>query len=219
VAALSRALAALALGAAACSLDLKPYVDPVDAGGPPTSDVKDAAPPPADVEPIPQVDGGRDRGIPPGGKRVFVTSTTTPGNFGGLAQADQICELAGKRANQEGRYVAWLSTDATNATTRITGNGPWYTMDGRLAFASKLAITTDGPRVEIDRDERNTRQVAELVWTGTQSTGIASPATCVNFTNAGATGQTGRTSQTAREWTQSGPTFCTQAQHLYCFEQ
>jgi hypothetical protein len=216
-------LAAIALLAAACDLDLKPYVDRVDAGGAPLPDLgRDAGsePPPFEIDPAPPRDAGRDaRDPPPGGKRVFVTSSTTAGNFGGVTQADAICKSLAERANVPGRFVAWLSTDDLNAAARITGTGPWFRMDGRLVFPSKLAITADGPSAEIDRDERNNRQVAALVWTGTQASGVASPATCVNYTNARATGQTGRTNQTDREWTQSGPTFCTQAQHLYCFEQ
>jgi hypothetical protein len=216
-----RAVAATALLAAACDLELKPYVDRVDGGGTALPELgRDAGPPPPpfEIDPAPPRDAGRDA-TPIGGKRVFVTSSTTPGNFGGLAQADAMCQSLAERANVPGRFVAWLSTDGVNAPVRITGNGPWYLMDGRLVFPSKLAITTDGPSADIDRDERNNRQLAVLVWTGTQATGAASSATCVNYTNSGATGQSGRTNQTDREWTQSGPTFCTQAQHLYCFEQ
>jgi len=206
----------------ACDLDLKPFAETVDASSPPAPPAPtDTAPPPPpfEIEPPPPRDAGSDARPPVAGKRVFVTAATTAGSFGGLTQADSICQTAASAAGVAGRFVAWVSTDAVAAPSRIPGNGPWYTMDDRLVFASKLAITTEGPAVEIDRDERNNRQLAARVWTGTQANGTSAPENCVNYTNPAASGQAGRTSQRDRDWTQSGTVLCATPLHLYCFEQ
>ena len=53
-----------------------------------------------------------------GGRFVFVTSTTTQGDFGGLSGADAICQAAAAIAGLPGSYRAWVSTGPCP-----TGNG------------------------------------------------------------------------------------------------
>src|SRR5688572_3513455 len=77
----------------------------------------------------------------PPGLRVFVSSLRYPadlktagGKATGKASADAICQTLADAAGLGGTYVAWLSTSDQNAIDHVQGPGPWYRVDGALAF-------------------------------------------------------------------------------------
>src|ERR1019366_4331227 len=84
--------------------------------------------------PLAMAQGGDKKGPPPP-MSFFVTGTPKGdgANYGGLAGADQYCQLKGSSVNAPGTWHAYLSTQgpgAVNARDRI-GNGPWYNAKGQ----------------------------------------------------------------------------------------
>jgi hypothetical protein len=85
---------------------------------------------------------GGDKKAPPPPMSFFVTSTPKGdgANYGGIAGADQYCQLKASSVNAPGTWHAYLSSqgaNAVNARDRI-GNGPWYNAKGQ-AVAKNLS--------------------------------------------------------------------------------
>src|SRR4051794_29230703 len=51
---------------------------------------------------------------------VFLYTTLLSGDFGGLANADGICQVAADDAGLGGTYKAWLSDNTASPSTRFT---------------------------------------------------------------------------------------------------
>jgi hypothetical protein len=168
-----------------------------------------------------------DAGVPdaaPAFKRVFVASGQHDGNLGGLAGADAMCTAAATNAHLGGGpWVAWLSTATVDAIDRITGDGPWFLVDGTPVFQNKAAIA-NGPTTGIDLDEHGAQPAgAENVWTGTLHDGTAATGfTCADWTSnaSNAAGLEGLRVMTDATWTEQYNVGCNVNQaRLYCFEQ
>lgn len=61
--------------------------------------------------------------------RVFTTSETYPADFGGLRQADCICQLLAEQAGRDGVFQAILSGDGTSMKSRLAFRADWYVMN------------------------------------------------------------------------------------------
>jgi hypothetical protein len=84
--------------------------------------------------PLAMAQGG-DKKAPPPPMSFFVTSTPKGdgANYGGVAGADQYCQLKASSVNAPGTWHAYVSSqgpNAVNARDRI-GNGPWYNAKGQ----------------------------------------------------------------------------------------
>jgi len=190
-------------------------------------------------------DGGRDIGIrqdsfksdsdrdgaspdlPPGHKRVFVSSTKHDGNLGGLTGADAKCQQTADAAGLGGRWIAWVSTTTADAIDRLADVGPWYGLDGKRFFADKAAVAsiTTGPDNGLWRDEKGSFLPSDRIWTGTgpggryvSSIGDACQAwTSASMSDQARIGIVGRVDYT---WTSYSFTTCDQAYlRPICFEQ
>ena len=117
-------------------------------------------------------DGGArdagDAGTRWGPRRVFVTSTRSRGDLGGLAGADSTCNALASAAGLAGTWVAWLSAQGTSAIDRLSSDGPWYLVSVDLAVTSKLDLSNDDLAHPIDRDENGALVHSAAVWTGTR---------------------------------------------------
>jgi len=199
----------------------------------------DAPRPPDAPSPPPPADAG----VPPGGKRVFVTSLRYSANLRaeggqatGRASADAICQTLADAASLGGTFRAWLSTSDLDAIDHITGTGPWYRLDGAVAFPNHASLGTT-PQVPISIDEKlGHPDPFYESWTGTgvgghlAATSLSSP-TCLDWTSTvdsdsikgvlGVFGEgSGELDGTGPQWTNYGAGFCTPfARHLYCFEE
>jgi hypothetical protein len=132
----------------------------------------------------------------------FITSAGPGkgGNLGGLAGADQLCQLLGATAGAGTKtWRAYLSTQgpgAVNARDRI-GGGPWLNAKGLIVakdlaelhgqnnINKQTALTEKGEPVNGRSDTPNMHDVL----TGSQPDGTAFPAgedrTCGNWTKSG----------------------------------
>jgi len=174
-------------------------------------------------------DGGSVRPAPaptaaaPDQKRVFVTSTTYSGAVGGLDAADQYCQSSASAAGLPGIYRAWLSDGTENAIDRITGDGPWYTTGGGVAFDSKLDLR--GPPRSSLLSEHGGSSVdpgMSGAWTGTDADGLATGEDCEGWTNATADAlATTGTAHAFDPWWGGGdsPLSCNAKAALICFQQ
>ncbi|MBI2020275.1 prepilin-type N-terminal cleavage/methylation domain-containing protein [Candidatus Daviesbacteria bacterium] len=172
-------------------------------------------------------------GPPPGGggnpKRVFVTSTTSNGNLGGLAGADTTCNTRASSEGLGGTWVAWLSTTTVAASSRVNQTGaPYELVNGTDIADDWTDLTTlhDGTnylKAAININESGTTVTAN-VWTNTTVTGgiPATSADCSGWTSpdSAVTGKGGTTTSTTATWTAAGSTpTCNNSYRLYCFEQ
>lgn len=180
---------------------------------------------------------------------VFVSSTTSNGNLGGLAGADATCQGLAASANLPGTYKAWLSDSSSSPNSRFVHNpGPYVLVDG-----STVAVDYDdlvgcacGPLVPINIDETGflwPDTPAADVWTGTRPNGdrtdrfdgvefppddvaLTPNGQCGDWTQSTYTpalphvGSVGRLSFAGALWTAAVlPRPCGMQRHLYCFQQ
>lgn len=183
-----------------------------DAGSPAPSETSH---PGSDPSPTPDASSPAN-----GGKRVFITSTTYDGAFGGLEGGDDLCHLAAKAAGVDGTWKAWLSDSTTDAIDRIVDVSPWYLMDRKTkVFANKASLMTTALH-GIDQDELGRFQALVTAWTGTDH-GRATADTCLGWTTNEFTAPS-PVGTTVRAWdwkTSNGSDICSVEHALVCFEQ
>ncbi|HYB99566.1 MAG TPA: DUF1554 domain-containing protein [Candidatus Limnocylindrales bacterium] len=157
-------------------------------------------------------------------KRVFVTSTTTNGNIGGLAGGDAFCQARANAANLGGTWRAWLSTSTVDAKDRIP-DAEYRLVNGRVVVANNKADLTDGSiDANIELDESGIVRTPD-VWTGTDGFGVKiAGSNCVDWTNGTVTwsGRQGKNDFPvgSATWTSHGVVSCHIASlRLYCFEE
>ncbi len=152
--------------------------------------------------------------------RIFATTATPNGAFGGLAGGDAICAAAAASAGLHGTWIAWLSDSSTNAIDRLDVNsGPFLTMDGFLIASNKADLTDGTLANSITRNEFS-GTAAAFIWTGTLTNGTSGGGNCSDWTSTGGSGMTGVTGSTSGSWTQNGGgSVCSAPSSLFCIEQ
>ena len=157
-------------------------------------------------------------------KRLFITSITMAPSFGGLAQADTLCNTAAQAANKSGTWKAWLSSSTMSAPSRIADVGPWSQErpDGGLilTFNNRANLSTT-PLAPIVLDEQGRSLTSANYWTGTAGGGTIG-STCNNWSNvSGYSGTYGSSGSTSTNWTAaSSDAYCTGSMmSLLCIEQ
>lgn len=164
-------------------------------------------------------------------KRVFVSSTTSTGNMGGLNGADNICQTRANAAALGGTWKAWLSSSTTSAASRLTQSSSPYVLVNGTLVANNWADLTDGSIVNpINRTEFGNVTANGAVWTHTTTTGAQATTNagqvCSDWT-VSTSGNTlvhcaGSPFQVNGDWTAgySGCAYpCNQQWPLFCFEQ
>jgi hypothetical protein len=163
--------------------------------------------------------------------RVFVSSAVVQGSqidatgIGVLPAADMVCNNYAMDAMLSGTYVAWLSTTADNAASRVV-DAPYYRTDGVQVAAglSELLSSSSSPLLApIDRNERAGQVGAGTpVWTGTNASGdLNTTAHCTDWTGAGGRsddGAFGAVGALDGAWTNADTMLCSGTASLYCFQ-
>lgn len=167
--------------------------------------------------------GGGAGGTAPGAeRRMFVTSSSQDGDFGGIEGADALCSALAAQAELEGEFKAWLSTLSSSVAERLAPaeDARYVLVDGTTAATSWEDLLDGSVAVPIDLDESGTRRTGD-VWTGTLSNGEAySIDDCDGFTSGTeGTGLCGTTSSAASFWTENSNPTCSTQLRLYCIEQ
>lgn len=172
-------------------------------------------------------------GTPEGICRVFVSSTTHNGNFGGLGGADAFCQARANAAGLPGSYKAWLSDATGSPSTRfVRAPGPYQLIDG-TPIANNWADLISGAldhAINIDENGDPLPEPDALndVWTATTTRGdrylIGNfVVDCENWSIADFDhfGALGTSSLADENWSVAGIaiTCATRGNRLYCFQQ
>ncbi len=154
-------------------------------------------------------------------KRVFVTSTTQTGNFGGLSGADALCQTRANAAGLGSTWKAWLSTSSVNAKDRIA-DATYVRLDGVVVASNKADLIDGSITNAISIDEFGANNTFPGVWTGTNTAGTVDGSLhCSSWSSTGSSGMLGRANQSDYRWTAEccGGVGCSNNYRLYCFEQ
>ncbi|MEM7603842.1 MAG: vanadium-dependent haloperoxidase [Myxococcota bacterium] len=191
----------------ACGDDDTPTPDVgVDAGAELSIDAMDAAP----------SDLAVDASVRPDGPVVFVSSATFSGDS--VPNASATCRELAETAGLGGAWHAWISTPTTPVRNAGFGAGPWYRIDGELAFSSPEDFER-GPAVPINLDE-NGALVEGEIWSGSRASGAATGVDCLNWQSYYdyddvTVGDIGATDGT---WSDARVTDCSMSRRVLCFE-
>lgn len=150
--------------------------------------------------------------------RVFVTSTTTDGAFGGIAGADAICAARASAAGLTGSYVAFLADATTTAVSRLGGSRGWVRLDGAPVADAPTALATGAIIFPPRLDEFGTDLGNVVVWTGS-NWGATVADRCLDWTSNQAVDDGGTTrAQYASSVASSSKRACSLQHHLMCME-
>jgi hypothetical protein len=175
----------------------------------------------------PDGDGERVDGVPEGNHRIFVTSTTSQGDFGGIAAANSACQSAANNAGLVNNYKAILSDSGSDISDNLSGSGGVYVFNGVAPVLIAANINDlwnadfESLLGEVTYDE-NGNTVSSGVWTGTRATGDNGFAnTCSDWTSSssGANGLTGSTLSSDGSWIDDKLETCEKSLAIYCISQ
>ena len=162
-------------------------------------------------------------------KTVFVTHAQFSGNFGGIAEADKICQAEAESPQSKvplGTYLAWLSDGKDSPDTRFAkATEPYVLPDGTM-IAENYADLTDGSLMhQIDNEASGKLVALEYTWTGTKSDGTSASdwLTCNQWTAEHPTDVSGMGGATNRKdsiWSSRHASVeCARKHRLWCFQQ
>ncbi|MEZ4384945.1 MAG: hypothetical protein R3A79_26685 [Nannocystaceae bacterium] len=155
---------------------------------------------------------------------VFVTSTTTTGELGGLAGADAICQGLADDAGLQvpEKYRAWLSVGKMNAADRVPlVEDAYYRLDGEIIAANSVELLGGKLQSALMITETQEEVGSSRVWTNSSPAGkTAVGGDCQSFSSANYDDKApvGLSNKTDGQWTDIGSTLlCNQQARLYCF--
>ncbi len=157
-------------------------------------------------------------GVREGGcKLVYVTEKAYEAKFGGPEKADELCAVEGGKP-----AVAWLSSGATNAISRIPdAPGGYCLSDGTRVADCKAELAGGKLHAPINRSAKGAPVNEAWVWTGTSAAGQNAPkGNCDDWKSTDAEGVTGFDDLTGKGWTEDAHQPCAETMaHFYCFQQ
>ncbi|MFA5197641.1 MAG: hypothetical protein WC437_04450 [Patescibacteria group bacterium] len=168
-------------------------------------------------------------GVCSSSKLVFATSASGNGKFStwdytnldGRAGANEICNAIASTTGLHGTFVAWISTDATDAKDYITSQA-YYNLNGVKIVDSLADLIDSSLDAAIDRDENNVSVPTDDAWTSTLPDGTRTAgSTCSDWSSQApspAIGKSGKPSEVNSGWTMYSNRACNTTHRLYCFE-
>jgi hypothetical protein len=152
-------------------------------------------------------------------KRAFVSSTVVNGAFGGLAQADAICQAAANAVGLGGSYKAWLSDATASPATRFTRSLlPYALVDGTRIADNWADLVSGSLNNRLHLTETGVAY-SDYVYTATTNNGTYFGGwDCNGWTTTAADARVGY-SPDENQWSGVGTISCGEAMRLYCFEQ
>ena len=159
------------------------------------------------------------------GKTLFVTSTATNGNLGGLAGADSLCAAAATAAGATGvTWRALISNGSVSAATRTSSSLPFYSSTGELLASTAADFFDGGLPVRIKTELQTVLPSTPKVWNNFDTTGAINTANhCLEWTSS-SSGDFGKAADddnvSSSTWsTSNGSIPCSTSAHLYCVSQ
>jgi hypothetical protein len=160
-------------------------------------------------------------------KLVFATPSTYPGNLGGVAGANAICQAAANAGGLPGTYKAWLSDDNGNSpSTTFTQSTVGYVLPNGNQVApnwSTLILGTLTNQINVTPEGNAATYGAVWSYSLTNGTpyGGGAASNCSEWTSS-SSAYTGTTQEiSASGWTFYGRDGCQPVayQGLACFQQ
>lgn len=162
-------------------------------------------------------------------RRMFVTSQSYAGDFGGVAAADSICNTLAQAAILGGQWKSFLSDSAEGALARLQEVGPWFRVESNglrttKIFNNRVGFTV-GALAVVNNEYGVSVTDTARVWTGTRADGGTDGSqTCSNWTSITGYGTDGNPNillASGPKWMHSGEGAapCNLEKRLYCFEQ
>jgi len=160
-----------------------------------------------------------------GSKRIFVTRASYDGKMSTAFTGDnidQLCQIAANGAGLGGNFITWaISPAGSLPIDRLTAQGPWYDLNGKLIFNNKDNVkTTPVSLIEVDEFKQNCKFCD--VWTGLTSGGVASVGCYYNKywneNSVSVRGRAGQTSMSGSSWIDYRELSCNSSSHLICVE-
>jgi len=146
---------------------------------------------------------------------IFVTSTHSTGNLGGLAGADATCQSLATAAGQSGTFKAYLSDASTSVDARfVHSTRPYALVNGTVIAANYAGLTSGHVLAPIDVDETGASASPSLVWTGQSEGGIATTS-CTSWTSSSATPTGAMLDTIDTDWTVTLPVSCDLSDGLF----
>jgi hypothetical protein len=160
-------------------------------------------------------------------RRVFVSSTSSTANLGGVSGADARCQTLATAAALGGTWQAWVSDALSSPSIRFAVvAAPLRLIDGTVIAADWTALVTgDGLAHAIDQDEFGAHVAAADVWTSTTQGGVFTGyGGCLGHTSESLSqlegAWVGVTDRPGTSWTIAYAASCNQmTPRVYCFEQ
>jgi hypothetical protein len=162
-------------------------------------------------------------------KTVFVTHSSHPGNFGGIAEGDEICQAEADDPSSvvpQGTYLAWLSDNEESPDTRFVKSTVPYVLPNGKMIAKNYADLTDGSLMhQINMEPSGLAVGTQYTWTGTNSDGTSAGdwLTCDGWKADPLDdfhGMGGRTERTDGIWSSRiARVGCARQHRLWCFQQ
>lgn len=156
---------------------------------------------------------------------VFVTSTRSASNMGGLAGADAICAARATAGGLAGTYKAWLSTSTVNAKDRLGTASGWVRPDGKPVFSQLKDLESNKVFYPPNQDESgHVATGVQTVFTATEANGKSVEgsfsSTCADWTSDVDDGKyilVGSAGANSSQLTSYGGDKCGQGSALLCF--
>jgi hypothetical protein len=152
-----------------------------------------------------------------GNNIVFVTSTLTSGDIGGVSGATAICTQTAAAQTLPGKFVPWLGDGTVNRVTALGSARGWIRVDG-LPVADTLGVSGGasgllGGQIYYPPAVTELGQIAPVstfAWTGNSS--------CSGWTSTTPSdGLVGNAFGAGGVWSDEGGTNCTAQESIYCF--
>lgn len=122
-------------------------------------------------------------------RRVFVTSASYTGELGGLAGADQKCQIRAQASNLGGTWKAWLSDSNNSPATRFFKSTTPYKLLNGVTIANDWNDLTDGTlqnSIIVDESGEalaSSTDIYKSVWTNTALDGTLFTGTDITSTS------------------------------------
>lgn len=171
--------------------------------------------------------GELEDGVGTGEHRLFVSSSGTNGNIGGITAADTICANLAKAAGLTRTYKSILSDSTSDASNRISISGSVYNFssesDSIIIASSETAFWgTNSQNLSnaVTYDE-NYSSYSGNVWSGSTFSGSADFDHCNNWSSnsAAVDGNAGASSQKNDQWIDNTTSTCDSNLRIYCISQ
>lgn len=158
-------------------------------------------------------------------RRVFLTSETYGGDFGGAQVADNACQQLADEAGLGGSWLAYIIDDFHALSRHNQNGGPFRKLDGVIVANDWLDLADGSIQSPLDLTEQ-LQTPGGNAWTGLAAGSAAASLDCSNWSqesddclDTGLCGGAGQSNETDISWEGIFIFNCNASFRFYCIEQ